>query len=88
VWAGNGNRARPSACDARNEGRASERLARYYGRVPVIVHSNDFDRWLRGDSADVDVLPAPYPADVMMAAAGYTRVNNPRNEGPELLTAV
>jgi putative SOS response-associated peptidase YedK len=34
------------------------------------------------------VLLKPYPADLMTAAPVSARVNNSRNEGPELLTAV
>jgi putative SOS response-associated peptidase YedK len=34
------------------------------------------------------VLLKPYPADLMAAAPLSARVNNPRNEGPELPMAV
>jgi putative SOS response-associated peptidase YedK len=33
------------------------------------------------------VLLKPYPADLMTAAPVSSRLNNPRNEGPELLAA-
>jgi putative SOS response-associated peptidase YedK len=67
---------------------ANELLAKYHDRMPVIVHPNDFDLWLRGEPDDAAVVLQPYPADAMTAVAVSTRLNNPRNEGPELLAAV
>jgi putative SOS response-associated peptidase YedK len=67
---------------------ANELLAKYHDWMPVIVHPNDFDVWLRGEPDDAAVVLQPYPSNAMTAVAVSTRVNNPRNEGPELLAAV
>jgi putative SOS response-associated peptidase YedK len=67
---------------------AYELMAKYHDRMPVIVHPDDYDLWLRGDAGELDVLLKPYPADLLTAALVSARVNNPRNEGPELLAAV
>jgi putative SOS response-associated peptidase YedK len=67
---------------------ANELLATHHDRMPVIVHPDGYDLWLCGDPGELDVLLKPYPADLMAAAPVSPRVNNPRNEGPEMLTAV
>ena len=49
---------------------ANELVAKYHvkGRMPVILHRDDFDLWLHGDPDEVPVLYKPYPADGMSVA--------------------
>lgn len=64
---------------------ANELVAPIHDRMPVIVAPASYDRWLDPAIADPGELLAPYPADLMMAYPVSTRVNNVRNEGPELI---
>ncbi len=57
--------------------------------MPVILPDVEYGRWLQTEDADpeeFDPLLAPYPADAMEAYAVSRRVNNPRNDNPDLLT--
>jgi putative SOS response-associated peptidase YedK len=40
---------------------ANELMAKYHDWMPVIVHPDDYDLWLRGDPGEVDVLLKPCP---------------------------
>jgi putative SOS response-associated peptidase YedK len=66
---------------------ANELCAKYHDRMPVIVHRNDYDLWMTGEPSEVSALFHPYPCDDMTARPLSPRVNNSRNEGPELLDA-
>jgi putative SOS response-associated peptidase YedK len=50
---------------------ANELVAKYHvkGRMPVIVHPDDFDLWLYGEPDEVPVLYKPFPADEMTVAS-------------------
>src|SRR5262245_9531839 len=65
----------------------NELCAQYHDRMPVIVHQNDYDLWMMGEPGEVGVLLRPYPCDDMTARPVSPRVNNSRNEGPDLLDA-
>ncbi|MGR9073940.1 MAG: SOS response-associated peptidase [Gammaproteobacteria bacterium] len=59
-----------------------------HDRMPVILASRDWDKWLLPDSGDVGVLQGllkPYPADAMKAWPVGTKVNNPGNDTAECL---
>ena len=67
----------------------NELTAQVHNRMPVIVQSRDYDRWLeRGtiEQQPTDLL-RPYPAEEMSAAIANPAVGNVRNNGPEMLTA-
>ena len=55
-----------------------------HNRMPVIVGADGFDRWL-SPGVDVADLLRPYDADAMEAYPVSTRVNNVRNDAPELV---
>ena len=58
-----------------------------HDRMPVIVDPADWDTWLNPDT-DLDTLQnllVPAPAGDLEAYAISTRVNNVRNDSPELL---
>lgn len=74
----------------------NELMATLHNRMPVIVREQDWGLWLDSDAGDgdpnVDVasrdaasLLRPYPAELMMAYPVATKVNSPKNDGPELI---
>ncbi|QDV04922.1 Putative SOS response-associated peptidase YedK [Planctomycetes bacterium Poly30] len=68
---------------------ASDDLADLHDRMPCIVERPDFDRWLTPEIEDEEAtarLLGPAPAGTLVTDRVSTRVNNVRNEGPELLT--
>ena len=54
-------------------------------RMPAILRLADHTAWLHGDQAQARAALIEYPADMMVAWPVATRVNSPRNEGPELI---
>ena len=65
----------------------NELCAKIHDRMPVIVPAEHYDRWLDPalkDPAAIQAMVIPYPAEEMIAYPGSTRVNNVRNQGPEL----
>jgi putative SOS response-associated peptidase YedK len=70
--------------------RPNELMARLHNRMPAILLDDAVDRWL-DPAADVAALAeqlGPIPAAALAAAPVSRRVNNPANEGPELIEAV
>src|SRR5690606_34117830 len=57
-------------------------------RMPAIVTPDTAEQWLRGEPAAARSLLVPFPADQMDAYRVSTRVNSPRNQGPELIEPV
>jgi putative SOS response-associated peptidase YedK len=55
--------------------------------MPVIMDPGDYVRWLAPSSQPADLLPLleSRPVDGMEVGAANPLVNNPRNQGPELL---
>ena len=67
----------------------NELTAQVHNRMPVIVQTRDYDRWLRRGDVEqqpVDVLK-PYPAEEMSAQEANKAVGNVRNNGPEMRVA-
>jgi len=67
---------------------ASEDLGDLHDRMPCIVEPDDFDRWLRPEPRDDAALArvlGPAPAGTLEIDRVSQRVNNVKNEGPELL---
>ena len=66
---------------------ANELMSRIHPRMPVILHSRDYDRWL--DREEHERLPLdllrPFDSDAMEMYEANPKVNNVRNNGPELL---
>ena len=64
-------------------------MATLHDRMPVILHPNDYDRWLDPgvtDPDEVQDLLRPYAGE-MKAHPVSSKVNNARNDGPELVRA-
>lgn len=67
---------------------ANEVLRPVHDRMPVIVHSDDYDLWLDEDVRKRELLKEllrPYPADEMISYPVSTAINSPRSQGMELI---
>lgn len=62
-------------------------LAPIHARMPVVLEPADWPAWLGETSGDPAGLMRPAGEDVLRAWPVSTRVNNVRNDGPELLEA-
>jgi len=70
---------------------ANETMARLHDRMPVILHERNYEAWLDPKNENTDALQKllrPYPAEEMRAYPVSPRVNNVKNEGPELIEPV
>ncbi|MFZ0256602.1 MAG: SOS response-associated peptidase [Gammaproteobacteria bacterium] len=68
---------------------ANSLVAAIHDRMPVILSKADYDTWLNPqlqDPSTLSPLLRPYPADSVVASPIGLAVNNPRNEGPKLLS--
>lgn len=70
---------------------ANDAFRPIHHRMPVVVHADDFDRWLdcedHDPSAVADILRTPEP-DFFEAVPVSDAVNKVRNQGPELIERV
>ena len=66
---------------------ANKLMKPIHDRMPVILDSADWDTWLNPDTdpTDLEKLLVPAPAGGLEAYPISTRVNNVRNDSPELL---
>jgi putative SOS response-associated peptidase YedK len=67
---------------------ANELMRAVHDRMPVILHERDYESWLDPKNEKLEVLGGlltPFPAGEMRAYPIGTRVNNTRNDGPELI---
>lgn len=67
---------------------ANSLVATIHNRMPVILAPEDYGTWLDPkleDAGALSPLLRPYGAEQMLASAVGFAVNNPRNDGPELL---
>ena len=67
---------------------ANELVARLHDRMPLILHPDDYGRWLDPalqDPRALATLLRPFPAEEMMAVPVSPRVNNPRHDDPSLV---
>ncbi|MDQ5848610.1 MAG: SOS response-associated peptidase [Pseudomonadota bacterium] len=66
----------------------NELAATVHDRMPVMLHARDVARWLDPAVKRVDAIAdllAPYPAQEMASHPVSKSVNDPNNEGPELI---
>lgn len=54
-------------------------------RMPAILKREDCETWLSGSPEEARAVLRPYPAELMVAYEVSTRVNSPKNQGPELI---
>ncbi len=68
---------------------ANELMRRFHPRMPVILHPRDYDRWL--DREETEQLPVdllrPFESEQMEVYEANLKVNNVRNNGPEMMRA-
>jgi putative SOS response-associated peptidase YedK len=55
--------------------------------MPAILAPGDYQKWFSADAplTNVYALLKPFPAELMVVSPVSTLVNNPKNEGPQLL---
>ncbi|MDX1540107.1 MAG: SOS response-associated peptidase [Geminicoccaceae bacterium] len=66
-------------------GPANELVAPLHGRMPVILGSDDHERWLNGDLEAALGLLEPCPSDWLESFPVSPRVGSPANDDPELI---
>lgn len=72
-------------------GDANAEMARVHDRMPVILPHSAWAEWLdpaTEDTAALQSLLVPAPAELLVLQAVSTEVNNVRNNGPELIDPV
>jgi len=62
-------------------------LAQIHDRMPAILGTADYDRWL-GDESDPHDLLRPFPSELMRMWPISTRVNKPENDDPSILEPI
>ena len=70
---------------------ANSTMAPVHDRMPVILSVDDWQQWLdptNGDTASLQHLLVPAPADVLVMHPVSTAVNNARNSGEQLIEPV
>jgi putative SOS response-associated peptidase YedK len=63
-------------------------MAELHDRMPVILEPSDWPVWLGEVEGDPAALLKPSADELLQARAVSRRVNNPRNNGAELLEAI
>jgi putative SOS response-associated peptidase YedK len=67
---------------------ANEAIGRIHDRMPVVLRPDDWNPWLDPTNTDVEDLVSllvPAPSELFELTPVGTRVNDVRNDGPELL---
>ncbi len=66
---------------------ANELMTKIHPRMPVILHTRDYDRWL--DREETERLPIdllrPFESEEMEVYEANPKVGNVRNNGPEMM---
>jgi putative SOS response-associated peptidase YedK len=62
-----------------------EQIHNVQKRMPAILRQADHTAWLHGDADQARAALMQYPSEMMAAWPVSTRVNAPRNEGPQLI---
>jgi len=69
----------------------NELMASIHDRMPVIVAPEDYAAWLDpsiDDAVAIAAMLSPFPAELMRAYPVSARVNNVKNDGPDLIEAI
>ena len=70
---------------------ANEVLRAVHDRMPVILHSDDYELWLDEDARKRELLKdllRPYPAEEMTSYPVSTAINSPHNQGATLIERI
>jgi putative SOS response-associated peptidase YedK len=65
----------------------NEMMATIHDRMPVILHRNDYARWLSTEPDPADLMK-PFPAALMSQWPVARRLNNDKRSGPETIAAI
>jgi hypothetical protein len=65
----------------------NEMMATIHDRMPVILHRNDYARWLSTEPDPADLMK-PFPAALMSQWPVARRLNNDKRGGPETIAAI
>ncbi len=66
----------------------NETVAPIHDRMPVVLHPDDEDTWLRGSPDERETLARPYPQEDLVATPIARDVNDPANDHPGLIQPV
>ena len=64
---------------------ANPTITPYHDRMPVIIPSDSYNRWLANIEPDPRDLLVPYPSGLMRMWPISTRINKPSNDDPAIL---
>jgi putative SOS response-associated peptidase YedK len=66
---------------------ANELVAEIHDRMPLILASGDYTRWLSDEPNPRDLM-RPFPAEPMPMWLISTRVNKPENDDPSIVEPI
>lgn len=66
---------------------SNDLIGRVHGRMPAILHAQDYERWL-GPEADPVGVMITFPSEPMRMWPISTRVNKPENDDPSILESI
>lgn len=66
---------------------ANDVMRPYHDRMPAVLAPDDYATWLDADAPTTELhsLLKPYPSELMDVSEANPLMNNPKNDGPELL---
>jgi putative SOS response-associated peptidase YedK len=70
---------------------ANSLLSQVHDRMPVMLHPEDYDRWLDPQNQSTEALQSllrPYEAEAMVAYAVSPIVNSPTHDQPDCIAAI
>ncbi|KOF17755.1 hypothetical protein AC244_17190 [Ensifer adhaerens] len=65
----------------------NEMMATIHDRMPVILHPEDYDRWISPEPEAADLMK-PFPAELMTMWKIGSKVGSPRNDSADILDPV
>lgn len=65
----------------------NELMATIHDRMPVILHPEDYDRWISPEPEAADLMK-PFPAELMTMWKIGSKVGSPRNDSADILDPV
>ncbi len=67
---------------------ANELLAKFHGRMPLIIRPGDYDAWLDASNPMVEELLKPFPSEEMRCYPVSYHVNKAANDDPECIKPI
>jgi putative SOS response-associated peptidase YedK len=66
---------------------ANEMMAAIHDRMPVVLHPEDYHRWLSAEP-DPHELMKPFPSELMTMWPIDRKVGSPRNDSPDIIEEI